>query len=68
MLHSPDGAELWIDSAAISVIKQGAPYHDHVTKGIRSLVFTTTGKTFGVVEPDSDIAQMIKTCHPGTSE
>jgi hypothetical protein len=62
LLHSPDGSEIWIESNAINVIKSGVPHRDHIAKGTGTVVYTTTGKNFGIRENDGDVARMIKSC------
>jgi uncharacterized protein (DUF2126 family) len=61
LFHSPDGSPIWIASAAISIIKP-APPQDHVAKGTRTIIFTSTGKNFGISESNDAVAGIIKAC------
>jgi hypothetical protein len=62
LLHSADKADLWIESAAITVVRPVLPEHqDHVAKGTRTLVYTA-GKVFGVREEEPAIERLIKAC------
>jgi hypothetical protein len=64
LVHSSDGNRLFIESAAISVLKPAPIYHDHVTRGTRTIVYMSSGKSFGVTETEEDIAQGLKGCVP----
>jgi hypothetical protein len=61
LFHSPGGGSgLWIDSAAITVIKK-APQADHVATGAKTILFTGI-KAFAVIEEDQAVAAAIKAC------
>jgi hypothetical protein len=64
LVHSSDGNPLFMESAAISVLKPAPIYHDHVTRGTRTIVYMSSGKSFGVRETEPDIAQSLKGCAP----
>jgi hypothetical protein len=66
LVHSADGGDLWIESAAITVVKPLFGEHqDHLAKGTRTLVYTA-GKVFGVREEEDAIERMIKACPKGS--
>jgi hypothetical protein len=53
---------LWIESAAITVVRPLLPEHrDHLAKGTQSVVYMA-GKAFGVRESERDIERMVKSC------
>jgi hypothetical protein len=62
LFHSADGNPLWIRTAAITVLQLARNYHDHVAKGAQVLVFTVTGKTFGVRESEEEVARIVRSC------
>jgi hypothetical protein len=64
--HSSDGSAIWIESAAISVLKPAPAHLDHVTKGTQTIIYTSTGKTFGVRETEGAIALGVKSCDKGS--
>jgi hypothetical protein len=64
LLHSSDGSLLWIESAAIYVLKAGPGWVDHVAKGTGTIVYTATGKTFGVRETEEEVERAVaKSCN-----
>jgi hypothetical protein len=64
LFHSSDGSLIWIESTAISVLKPAPAHLDHVTKGTQTIIYTSTGKTFGVREEEDAIERLVKTCTP----
>jgi hypothetical protein len=58
---------VWIESAAIAVIKPiPAEHRDHLARGTRAVVYTDTGRTFAVREDDEDIVGKVNACDKGS--
>jgi len=62
IFHSLDGSELWVRADAVDVIQPGEPHHDHVAKGVNSILFISGGKGRGILESGPEAAKMIKQC------
>jgi hypothetical protein len=62
LFHSSDGSPIWISAAAITVLKPAPAHQDHLAKGTQTIIYTSTGKTFGVRELDQDIVGRVNAC------
>jgi hypothetical protein len=64
LFHSSDGSLIWIESEAIKVLRPAPAYHDHVARGTKTIIYTSTGKTFGVSENYDQVTSAVKTACP----
>jgi hypothetical protein len=66
LFHSSDGSVVWIKSSAITVVKPiPAKHRDHLAGGTQAVIYTVSGRTFGVLEADEDVVGAVDACDKG---